>query len=162
MTQDNQSKISYETSNSAFELGEILRTKRQDLKMEVPEVSFYLKIKSRDIEAIENGNLANITKHLYVLGLIHSYAKFLKINEQIIEEKIKFLSIKSNTENKDHQLLNIGEDAKLSPSKDNFFNFLLVSILVFLVLLSLFNSCENNVAKITNQNLIKELENIQN
>lgn len=162
MTQNNQTKFACDSSNSAFELGEILRIKRQDLKMEVLEVSSYLKIKSRDIEAIESGNLSNITKHLYVLGLIHSYAKFLKINEKTIEEKIKFLSIKSNTENKDHQLLNVGEDAKLSPSKDNFFNFLLISILAFLVLLSLFNSCENNGAKITNKNLIKELENIDN
>lgn len=166
MTQENQNfnseKIIQKNSDVAFELGQILQIKRQNLKMEITEISSYLKIKSRDVEAIENGDLVNVTKHLYVLGLIRSYAKFLRIDEKIIEEKTKLLLIKSNTENKEHQLLNIGEDAKLSPSKDSFFNFLLISILVFLVLLSLFNSYENNGAKITNQSLVNELENIEN
>ncbi len=141
-------------------LGQILREKRQFLKMEIVEISTYLKIKSRDIEAIENDDLKHIAKHLYVPGLIRSYAKFLKIDLKLIEEKIKVLPIASNTENKKHQLLNIGESDQLSPDKDSVFNFLLISILLFLVLLSLYNSFQNNDALITNQKLIHELENI--
>ena len=141
-------------------LGQILREKRQFLKMEVVEVSTYLKIKSRDIEAIENDDLKDIAKHLYVPGLISSYAKFLKIDSQLIEEKIKVLPIASNTENKKHQLLNIGESDQLSPDKDSVFNFLLISILLFLALLLLYNSFQNNDALITNEKLIHELENI--
>ena len=93
-------------------------------------------------------------------GLIRSYAKFLKIDPKLIEEKIKVLPIASNTENKKHQLLNIGESDQLSPDKNTVFNFLLISILLFLVLLSLYNSFENNDALITNEKLIHELENI--
>ena len=145
------------TDNS---LGQILREKRQFLKMEVVEVSTYLKIKSRDIEAIENDDLKHIAKHLYVPGLICSYAKFLKIDPQLVEEKIKVLPIASNTENKKHQLLNIGESDQLSPDKDSVFNFLLISILLFLALLLLYNSFQNNDALITNEKLIHELENI--
>lgn len=141
-------------------LGQILREKRQFLKMEIVEISTYLKIKSRDIEAIENDDLKHIAKHLYVPGLIRSYAKFLKIDLKLIEEKIKVLPIASNTENKKHQLLNIGESDQLSPDKDSVFNFLLISILLFLALLSLYNSFQNNDALITNQKLIHELENI--
>jgi len=141
-------------------LGQILREKRQFLKMEVVEVSTYLKIKSRDIEAIESDDLKHIAKHLYVPGLIRSYAKFLKIDSQLVEEKIKVLPIASNTENKKHQLINIGESDQLSPDKDSVFNFLLISILLFLALLSLYNSFQNNDALITNEKLIHELENI--
>jgi hypothetical protein len=141
-------------------LGQILREKRQFLKIEVVEISTYLKIKSRDIAAIENNDLKHVTKHLYVPGLIRSYAKFLKIDPQLVEEKIKVLPIASNTENKKHQLLNIGESDQLSPNKDSVFNFLLISILLFLALLLLYNSFQNNDAFITNEKLIHELENM--
>ncbi len=141
-------------------LGQILREKRQFLKIEVVEISAYLKIKSRDITAIENNDLKHITKHLYVPGLIRSYAKFLKIDPKLVEKKIKVLPIASNTENKKHQLLNIGESDQLSPDKDSVFNFLLISILLFLALLLLYNSFQNNDAFITNEKLIHELENI--
>jgi cytoskeletal protein RodZ len=141
-------------------LGQILREKRQFLKIEIVEISAYLKIKSRDIAAIENNDLKHITKHLYVPGLIRSYAKFLKIDPKLVEKKIKVLPIASNTENKKHQLLNIGESDQLSPNKDSVFNFLLISILLFLALLLLYNSFQNNDAFITNEKLIHELENM--
>jgi cytoskeletal protein RodZ len=144
----------------AQSIGQILREKKQDLKIETAEICAYLKVKAGDIEAIENDNLEGVTKHIYVLGLIRSYAKFLKIDAKIIEEKIKLLSVKSNTDNKNHLLINIGENPAVTPSKDSFFNFLLISILLFLVLLSLYNSFESNGDLITNKNLVRELENI--
>jgi len=139
-------------------LGKILQEKRQNLKIEIAEVSSYLHIKPSDIEAIENDALGRISKNLYAAGLIHSYAKFLKIDQKILEEKIKLLPIKSNTENKKHLLLNIGENLETSPDKDSVFNALLISILLFLILLSIYNSSENKSALITNQDLILELE----
>jgi hypothetical protein len=81
----------------------------------------------------------------------------LKIDPQIIEENIKLLPVKSNVENKNHQLLNIGENIELTPTKDSVFNFFLVSVLLFLVLLSLYNSYEDKSNLITDQNLISEL-----
>ncbi len=160
MNKENQQKEPMETASIQLLLGQILKEKRQDLKVEIADVSAYLKIKNRDIEAIENGEFDAVTKHLYATGLVRSYAKFLKIDPNLIEEKIKLLPIKSNVENKKHQLLNIGEDGNLSPSKDNFFNFLLISVLLFLVLLSLYNYSENKNGLITDQNLIQELEKI--
>lgn len=141
-----------------LDLWQILQQKRQSLKIEIAAVSSYLKIKSRDVEAIERGDLNSVTKHLYAFGLIRSYAAFLKIDGKIIEEKIKLLSFKSNIENKDHQLLNIGEETKLTPHKDIFLNFVLISVLLFLVLLSMYDYYKNNGAIITNQSLINELE----
>ncbi len=141
-------------------IGQILTEKRLDSKIEMAEICAYLKVKERDVLAIERDDLQGVTKHIYVLGLIRSYAKFLKIEPQIIEEKIKLLSLKSNVENKEHLLINIGEEPRVSPSKDSFFNFLLISGLLFLVLLSLYNAYENNGDLITNKNLIRERENI--
>lgn len=160
MNKENQPKESMEPTSIQLLLGQILKEKRQNLKIEIVDVSAYLKIKNRDIIAIENGDFEAVTKHLYATGLIRSYAKFLKIDQNLIEEKIKLLPIKSNVENKKHQLLNIGEDGNLSPNKDNFFNFLLISVLLFLVLLSLYNYSENKNGLITDQNLIQELEKI--
>jgi hypothetical protein len=142
-------------------VGEFLRDRRRNLKIEINDVSSFLKVKPHDIEAIEDDDLASITKHLYVPGLIRSYARFLKIDPQTIEENIRLLPIKSNTENKKHQLLNIGENTDLTPNKDSFFNFLLVSILLFLVLLSFYNSIEDKSGLITNKNLISELGKIE-
>lgn len=141
-------------------LGEVLKERRQYLRMEIEDVAVYLRIKPHDILAIENDEVSRIAKQLYAPGLIRSYAKFLKIDEKTIEEKIKSLAFKSNTENKKHLLLNIGENIELTPSKDSFFNFLLISILAFLVLLSIYNSYEDKNSLITNQDLITNLEKI--
>lgn len=141
-------------------VGQFLREKRCEAKIEIAAACAYLKVKAVDIEALEEDNLECVTRHIYVLGLIRSYAKFLKISPQEIEEKIKTLSVKSNTENKSHMLINIGEDLRINPSKDDFFNFLLVSILLFLILLSLYNSFESGDNLIAISGLVKELENI--
>lgn len=144
----------------AQSIGKILRQKREELNIDPLAVGTFLRVKLSDITAIENGDLDGVTKHIYVLGLIRSYAKFLKIAPEIIEEKIRLLTVKSNTDNKKHLLINIGEDPHVTPSKDSFFNFLLISILLFLVLLSLYNFYENNDSLITNKNIIHEFENI--
>ena len=141
-------------------LGRVLKEKRQSLKMDIAEVSSYLRIKFNDIDAIESDDLGRVTAHLYVLGLIRAYARFLKIDPKTIEEKIRLLPIKSNVENRKHQLLNIGESNNLTPDKDSFFNFLLISILLFLTLLLIYNSNEKKGSLITSPDLIQKLENI--
>jgi cytoskeletal protein RodZ len=139
-------------------LAEILKTKRTELGMTISEAASYLKIRVRDLEAIENGNQDSVTKHLYILGAIRSYAKLLKIEQKIVEEKIKFFTVESNVHNKEHKLINIGENLDLKPTKDQFFNFLLISILLFLVFLSLYNFFETNNNMITMDNLVEELK----
>ncbi len=141
-------------------LGEMLKKRREQLNMEVGAVSSYLRLKNRDVEAIENGDFASVTKHLYIPGLIRSYAKFLKVNSSVVEEKIKLLPLKSNVENKKYQLINLSGENNLSPNKDSFFNFLLISILLFLILLSLYNSYESRGDLITNQDLVEELKRV--
>ncbi len=149
------------TSFSHETIGEILRRKRRELKMEIADVCTYLKVKEHDIEAIENEKWNKVTNHLYKTGLIRSYAKFLKIDPQIIEEKIKSLPFESNIKNSKHRLLNIGEETDLTPNRDMFFNFLLISSLMFLILLAIYNASERKGRLLPNEKLILELEKVQ-
>lgn len=141
----------------ANSIAQLLKEKRLSVGITITEASSYLKIKIRDIEAIENGNFSAITQHTYIPSIVRSYAKLLGIDPKITEEKIKLLSIKSNTDNKKYQLINIGENLDLKPNRDQFFNFLLISILLFLILLSLCNFYENKKDLITSKILVEEL-----
>lgn len=129
-------------------LGQILRTKREELGWDISHVSSYLKIKAADIEALEKEDWENITRHLYRPGLVKSYARMLKIEVGIIEEKLKSVSFESNVQNQKYKLINIGEDVDLTPNKDMFLNFLLISILFFLVMLAIYNSDESNSKRV--------------
>lgn len=141
-------------------VGQILRNKRQKLKIKIDDVAAYLKVKLRDIEALENDDLGSIIKNLYLPGLLRSYARFLKIDQRIIEEKIKLLHIEPNTNNKKHQLLNIGENIDLTPDNNIFLNFLAASVLLFFILLSIYNFSENKSPIINSDNLVEELKKI--
>ena len=159
MTENQLANPLPDSLSEAVALGKILQEKRERLKMEISEIAHHLKIKKNNIEAIENGDLSSITRYLCIHGLIRSYGKFLRINEKIIEEKIKFLAIKTNSDGKKYRLVNIGENADLSPSKEVFLNSAMISILLFLLLLSFYNFYENKNGLITNQEIISKLEN---
>ena len=162
MTQTDNLDINSNTVAEAakeISLPEILKEKRLKLGIEIEDAAFYLKIKPRDIEAIEN-NQNLTTQHLYILGALRAYAKFLKIDPKIVERKIKPLSVESNVTNTKHNLINIGENLDLKPTKDQFFNFLIISILLFLIFLSLCNFYEGDKKLITTEKLVEELENV--
>lgn len=150
------------TESTELGLGKLLRHKRQELKMEIANIASYLKIKAHDIEAIEDEKWNAVTKHVYKPGLIRSYAKMLKIDMATIEDRIRQLPFESNTKNQKHRLLNIGEEVEITPNHDMFFNFLLISILLFLTLLAIYNAAEKKTKLLTNQDLITELEKAQN
>jgi len=141
-------------------LGKFLQKKRQDLSMEIEKISHALRVKPRDLMSIEEDQIEHLIKRgLYAPGLIRSYAKYLKIEEKEIERKLENMAFGSNTENRKHLLLNIGEESNVTPPKDDFFNFLLISILLFLILLSVYNSFESKASAIASEDLIIKLEN---
>ncbi len=141
-------------------LGKFLQLRRQELNLEIDGVATALRVKSQDLLLIESDQIDNLVKRgLYAPGLIRSYAKYLKTDEKEIEKKLMNLAFKSNTENKKHLLLNIGKETSITPAKDDFFNFLLISILLFLILLSIYNSLESKKSLITSDDLILKLEN---
>ncbi len=142
-------------------LGQTLSLARQDLKMEIAQVASQLKVKKLDIEAIEKDDFEQLNKHIYLIGLVRAYGKILKIPKEVLEEKIIALPSMQDIRASKHKLINLEQDEKLSPSKDFVFNSLLLTILLFLILLALYNSYEKRTNLISNNNLVKELVKIE-
>jgi cytoskeletal protein RodZ len=141
-------------------LGKILQQKRKNLKLGTEEAAAFLNVKDSVIVEIENDKIESLqNRSLYADGLLRAYAKFLRIDEAFISQQVQLLHFRPNTENKNHLLLNVGEGDKLNPTKNEFFKFLLISILLFLITLSIYNlSIPEN--SISNEKLISKIEKI--
>jgi cytoskeletal protein RodZ len=141
----------------SLSIGEFFKKKREESNLEISKVATFLKVRINDIKSLENNDIDKIAKNIYIVGLIKSYARFLKINNNIIDKKISDLSIRSNTENKKHILLNIGDDNELSPSLDLVFNSLVAGLIIFLTFMMIFSSIENNANLINTDNIISDI-----
>jgi cytoskeletal protein RodZ len=142
-------------------LGDLLRLNRKKAEIDIKEVANFLKVRSNDIKLLENNDIEKIAKNIYIPGLIKSYGKYLKINSKIINEKIQELSLRSNIEVKKHTLINLGNDRNLSPSKNLFFNSVLIFITMFLFLI-IFFSLERKKEIINTENIIFDIQKINN
>ncbi len=121
-------------------LGEIFAEKRLELGIDIKAAAQYLAIKKSDIIALENNQIEELrSQHLYVLGIIRSYGKFLKIDNNLIEEKIKELPAYCNIKNMKHALINIGESSKASPTRDVVLYCFVAAIFLSLVFLLIYN-----------------------
>lgn len=143
-------------------VGEFLKNIRENQAIEIEKVSKFLKVRIKDINYLENNEIDKIEKNIYIVGLIKSYANFLKVNEKIIENKIQDLGLKSNVENKRHTLINIGENRDLSPANDLLFNAIIASIFIIifsLVIINIFNTQRNIISSET---IISDIQKINN
>ncbi len=139
-------------------LGDILQKARIAKNIEIAEICSYLKVKQRDIEEIEQKEIKSC--NTYKMGLIRSYAKFLKVEDNIIEEKIKNISVDLNINKKKHQLVNIGEDIEPTPNREMFANFAVISLLVFVIFLLIYNIYERNSRVVKTKKLVNKVERI--
>jgi hypothetical protein len=142
-------------------LGELLRINRENLNIKIEEIANFLKVRTGDIALLENNDIEKIAKNIYIPGLIKSYGKYLKISTRIIDEKIQELSLRSNVEVKKHTLLNIGDNKELSPSKEFFFNSLIISTILLLFFV-IFFSIERKNELINTDKIISEIQKINN
>ena len=142
-------------------LGDLLRLTREKAEIDIKEIANFLKVRSNDIKLLENNDIEKIAKNIYIPGLIKSYGKYLKINSKIINEKIQELSLRSNIEVKKHTLINLGDDRNLSPSKNLYFNsvVMFVTLLLFLII---FFSLEHKKEIINTKNIISDIQKINN
>lgn len=145
------------TQDQDVSLLELLKQKRLEDNIAFDELSSKLKLRVKDLEFIEEAQCEEIAQHPHLSGLIRSYANFLKIDENIVDEGIKTIAFKSNVSNKKYELLNIGENLDLKPNKDQFFNFVFISILLFLIFFILYNFYEDNSRLIDYSGLVIEL-----
>jgi cytoskeletal protein RodZ len=142
-------------------LGELMRINRENLNIKIEEIANFLKVRTSDIALLENNDIEKIAKNIYIPGLIKSYGKYLKISTKIIDEKIQELSLRSNVEVKKHTLLNIGDNKELSPSKEFFFNSLIISTILLLFFV-IFFSIERKNELINTDKIISEIQKINN
>ena len=142
-------------------LGDLLRLTREKAEIDIKEIATFLKVRSSDIKLLENNDIEKIAKNIYIPGLIKSYGKYLKINSKIINEKIQELSLRSNIEVKKHTLINLGDDRNLSPSKNLYFNSIVIFVTMLLFLI-IFFSLEHKKEIINTKNIISDIQKINN
>jgi cytoskeleton protein RodZ len=159
----NPEKLNSENTDLIYNeetLGSLLKNKREEIKLDISEISKILKVRVIDINFLENNQIENISKNIYIPGFIISYAKILKIEQKLIDQKIQELSFRPNIDNKKHILVNIGEYRDLNPSKEVIVNSSLIFIILFLSALFYYSYQIKNKLYINHQYLIEELNQI--
>lgn len=64
--------------------GELLKKVREEKRLSLHEVALFLKINSRVLQAIEDGDQSQLPARTFLRGFIQSYAKFLKLDPQAV------------------------------------------------------------------------------
>ena len=70
-------------------VGEILKEKRKSLNLTIENISFELKISSQTIKELENDNIENDSRLVFILGHLRVYSSYLNLNPKEISEKFK-------------------------------------------------------------------------
>jgi len=147
---------------ASFSLGEIFKKQRISKKIDLAKASEFLKVRVRDLQAIENDEIDKISKNIYTPGLIKSYGKFLKINNNLIQTKIDQINFKSNTENKKHLLINIGEHLALTPKKELLINISIIFFITFFFMIFALNLYKKNLLNFPTALIIEDIKKIEN
>ena len=141
--------------NHITNLGEALKSKREELNISIEDISHRLKIKKQDIIYLEQNNLNSITENLYLAGFIKSYCRILKIKNETIDEYLQNIHAPCNTKNKKHQLINLDSEQNKNPSENNLVNAMLIFTIIYLLLIS-FSQFNTRNPKVTDV-IIKQL-----
>lgn len=63
-------------------IGELLKNQREKAGYTFQQIEKITKIRSKNLEAIEQSNWGQFSSHTYVIGMVRSYGKFLGIDEE--------------------------------------------------------------------------------
>ncbi|MBM3579497.1 MAG: hypothetical protein FJX34_01835 [Alphaproteobacteria bacterium] len=141
-------------------LGNILRNKREEAKLEIVDVAMQLRVKPEELLAIENDEIEKLANHLYAPGLVRSYARFVGVEKGIIDKGLSELKLRSNTEQKKHRLVNLNKEEHLAPNKNLVVNSLLVTSFLLLVLLPLYIFLDDKSDLLVTKDIIYQLSEI--
>ncbi len=70
-------------------IGELLAKLRKEQKLKLKKASAELRIRQEYLEAIEEGRLSRVSKHIYPSGYIKSYASWLGVSSEEISALLK-------------------------------------------------------------------------
>lgn len=135
----------------------LLHDRRCKKNLSFEEIAASLNVKVKYLQFLEQTNETDVVQYPYLSGLIRLYANFLEIDVHIVNEWMKRHPFQSNVSNKKYRLLNIGENLDLKPDKDQFFNFVFISILLFFIFFMIYNFYEDNGRLIDSSQLVIEL-----
>lgn len=123
-------------------IGDLLQKKRELLGLSINEVASTLKVKKDYIAFLENENFTEFDKNFYTKALIKSYAKLLKIDNSLIEDKLTKISESENK--KGNSGLNF-EDKDLTPDRNTVRKANLALFLIIILLLISLKLSKNNI-----------------
>ncbi len=141
--------------NEKNSLGEIFRQKREEKKISIKNVCDVTKLSKSIILAIESDNFEDLPGGFFNRGILRTYAKFLKLDEEEI------IRIYENIYKKDGEK----KEKILTIDKEYSFNFLskkvifvFLAILILLLLIWLFIPSDFSVAKVENIKKITQMK----
>ena len=129
---------------SEINIGEELKQRREEQKLTLKEVSEKLKIHQKDIGFLEDNSFEKMTKHIYLSGLVRSYCKLLKIENDLTQKYVEAASQFPGEEKSKRRLLNFNQRSNQNPSKEHLLNALLILIITYLILIFLSGSDLNS------------------
>lgn len=80
------------TALTPAELGAKLRQQREKKGLSIGEISERLKLPARQIEALENGEYAQLPEPVFVRGFLRSYGRFLDLDDDILNAALAHIS----------------------------------------------------------------------
>ena len=110
-------------------IGEIFQKYRAQKNLTTRDVAAYLKVKEQYILDLENDLIFTKKPALYVSGLNRSYAKFLKIDDNLLAKKLGFPHEKNEIAKKYH----IIENDKYNPTQKQIIYSLLLLFISYAV-----------------------------
>ncbi|ATU72585.1 hypothetical protein SXCC_04679 [Gluconacetobacter sp. SXCC-1] len=76
-------------TTSIASVGDILRTRREELGWKLPDVAAWLRIRLPYLEALEAGRAAELPGSAYAIGFLRTYAKALGLESEQLAERFK-------------------------------------------------------------------------
>jgi cytoskeleton protein RodZ len=76
-------------NNTAIEIGQTLRATREARAIPIEEISVALKIRTKYLMALEEGNVKELPSAVYLIGYLKSYADFLGLESDALIEHLR-------------------------------------------------------------------------
>lgn len=109
-------------------VGNLLKNEREKAGYTFQQIEKATKIRSKNLEAIEQSDWDQFSSHTYIMGMVRSYGKFLKINED------KLLAVfRREYEQKDEIKSQSNIQKKFIPHAQRTFRLIVIIVIISLV-----------------------------
>ncbi len=128
-------QLEAESEDKYSNLGNLLHNRRLDMNISLEKMATSLRLSSRFIQMIEEGNYNDVAQKIYYLGYIRNMSRYLKLEEEIL---LNYLSEKKNVvsdESNQFDKFNILTHSMLSANKNkvkykNYTIYLLILVFI--------------------------------